>query len=286
MLGDMTPEDKQTIIEHLEALRKAILISVIAIIVAAVICFTYNEQILSFIISPLRGLNEKLVVTGVTEAFFVKLKLAFLAGFVVAFPVIVISLWGFIKPALYPSERKYLYILFPITILLFTVGVVFAYFGVLPLILKFFIFIAGENLETMFKVDQYVSFIMAFTIPFGLVFELPVVVFFLAKMGWITHEALARNRKYALLVIFILAAALTPGPDPISQCMMGIPMYLLYVLSIFVARWANPSEERKKKNESKRKKKRRKSKEQEFVANFAEEQAGEKESINQQSEEG
>lgn len=284
MFGDMTPEDKQTIIEHLEALRKAIIISLIAIIVAAVICFTYNEQILSFIISPLLGLNEKLVVTGVTEAFFVKLKLAFLAGFVAAFPVVVISLWGFIKPALYPSERKYIYILFPITILLFTVGVVFAYFGVLPLILKFFIFIAGENLDTMFKVDQYVSFIMAFTIPFGLVFELPVIIFFLAKMGWVTHEALARNRKYALLVIFILAAALTPGPDPISQCMMGIPMYLLYEVSVFVARWATPNEERENKDK-RSKEKNKKSKDPETVAKPAENQAGEEKSINQQSEE-
>ncbi|CFX92816.1 Sec-independent periplasmic protein translocase TatC [Syntrophomonas zehnderi OL-4] len=277
MFGDMTPEDKQTIIEHLEALRKAIIISLIAIIVAAVICFSYNEQILSFIISPLRGLNEKLVVTGVTEAFFVKLKLAFLAGFVVAFPVVVISLWGFIKPALYPSERKYIYILFPITILLFVVGVVFAYFGVLPLILKFFIFIAGENLDTMFKVDQYVSFIMAFTIPFGLVFELPVIIFFLAKMGWVTHEALARNRKYALLVIFILAAALTPGPDPISQCMMGIPMYFLYEVSVLVARWATPNEEREKK---KSRKKNKKSKNPENVVSPVENQ------VDQQTEEG
>jgi sec-independent protein translocase protein TatC len=247
MFSKLSPDDKQTIIEHLEALRKALIISVLAIIAAAFICFAFNEQILAFIISPLKHLNEKLVVTGVTEAFFVKLKLSFLAGIIISFPIVVWSLWGFVKPALYPSERKYVYILFPITIILFCGGVVFAYFGILPLILNFFIYIAGANLDTMFKVDQYVSFVMAFTIPFGLVFELPVIVFFLAKMGIVTSAAMARNRKYAILVIFILAAALTPGPDPISQLMMGIPVYLLYEISVVVARVAKPGEERKEK---------------------------------------
>lgn len=245
--SDLSPDDKQTILEHFEALRRSIIISVVGIMVAGFICFAYNEQILSFIISPLRGLNEQLVVTGVTEAFFVKLKLSFMTGFIFAFPIVVWSLWGFFKPALYPGERKYIYILFPITLILFIGGVVFAYFGILPLVLNFFIYIAGSNLDTMFKVDQYVSFVMAFTIPFGIVFELPVVVFFLTKIGWITKEAMSRNRKYAILVIFILAAALTPGPDPISQLMMGIPVYLLYEISILVAHFANPDKERREK---------------------------------------
>ncbi len=159
----------------------------------------------------------------------------------------ILAIWSFIKPALFPHERKYVYILFPVTLLLFCGGIVFAYFGILPLVLKFFIYIAGSNLDTMFKVDQYVSFVTAFTIPFGLVFELPVIVFFLAKMGVVTSQTLSRNRKYAILIIFILAAALTPGPDPISQMMMGIPVYILYEISVLVARLARPSEERKNK---------------------------------------
>ncbi|NLJ73256.1 MAG: twin-arginine translocase subunit TatC, partial [Syntrophomonadaceae bacterium] len=149
--------------------------------------------------------------------------------------------------------------LFPITLLLFVVGVLFAYYGVLQLILNFLIYIAGENLETMFKVDQYVSFVMAFVIPFGLVFELPVIIFFLTKMGIIQYKTLANNRKYALLIIVILAAALTPGPDPISQLMMATPMYILYEISIWVSKYAKPSEERKEaqriKREAKQKRK-------------------------------
>jgi len=139
---------------------------------------------------------------------------------------------------LYPHERKYVYILLPVTVLLFAGGVLFAYFGILPLVLNFFIYIAGENLETFFKIDQYVSFVTAFTIPFGLVFELPVLVFFLTKIGVIKPDWMAKNRKYALLAIVVIAAALTPGPDPISQLMMAVPVYFLYEVSIWVSRWA------------------------------------------------
>ncbi|MDD2585458.1 MAG: twin-arginine translocase subunit TatC [Syntrophomonadaceae bacterium] len=249
---NLSPEEKQTVLGHLEDLRKSVIIMFIAIIAAAVFCFYYSEQILTLLMAPLKALNEGLIVTGVTEAFFVKLKLSFYAGFVIAFPVVVWAIWRFVKPALYPGERKYFYIVLPISIILFTGGVLFAYFGILKLILNFFIFIAGENLETMFKVDQYVSFVLAFTIPFGLVFELPVVIYFLTKLGIIRAEMLSRNRKYALLVIVILAAALTPGPDPFSQMMMAGPVYLLYEISIWVAKLAKPSKERKSKRKNKK----------------------------------
>lgn len=247
---DLTAEDKLTIIGHLEELRKALIVSVVAIVIAAVLAFYFNEQILGIIIQPLSVLNEKLIVTGVTEAFFVKLKLAFLAGFVLAFPIVAWSFWKFVKPALYENERKYVYYLFPASVILFLGGVFFSYFGILRLVLNFFIFIAGENLETMFKVDQYVSFVIAFTLPFGIVFELPVVIYFLTKLGVINREKLAKNRKYALLIIVILAAALTPGPDPFSQIMMAGPVYLLYEVSIVVAKYADPQRKRKKSEQS------------------------------------
>jgi len=236
--NDLSPEDKQTILEHLEELRKSLIVSVLAIIVAAVLSFSFNEQILAIITSPLTNLNENLVVTGVTEAFFVKLKLAFLSGFIISSPIVLWSFWNFFKPALYPSERKYIYFLLPISILLFAGGVLFSYFGILSLVLKFFIYIAGDTLETMFKVDQYVAFVIAFTIPFGIVFELPVVVYFLTIIGVIKYELLANNRKYALLIIVVLAAALTPGPDPVSQMMMAVPVYLLFEISIWISKWA------------------------------------------------
>lgn len=249
-ISDWTPEQKQTIIEHLEELRKSVIIILVAIVAAAVFSFSYSEQILNIIMLPLSSYQEKLIVTGVTEAFMVKLQLSFLAGFILAFPVVIYALWRFVKPALYPRERKYVYILLPIMIILFAGGVLFAYFGVLRLILGFLIYIAGESLDTMFKVDQYVSFVLAFTIPFGLVFELPVVVFFLSKMGIVTYQGMARKRRYALLVIVILAAALTPGPDPFSQMLMAGPVYLLYEISVWVAKFSRPGKGRDKQETS------------------------------------
>ncbi|MDD4170750.1 MAG: twin-arginine translocase subunit TatC [Syntrophomonas sp.] len=239
-LKDMSVEEKQTLLEHLGELRKSILISVAAIGIAAIICFAYNEFLLKIVTLPLRAINQELIVTGVTEAFFVKLQLSFLAGFIFAFPIVAWAMWRFFKPALYPHERKYIFTLFPITIVLFAGGVLFAYFAILPLVLNFFVYIAGENLETMFKVDQYVSFVMSFVIPFGLVFELPVLTFFLTKIGVIKPQMLSKNRKYAILVIVILAGVLTPGPDPISQIMMAVPVYFLYEVSVIVAKWAKP----------------------------------------------
>lgn len=237
---NLSPEDKQGLLEHIADLRKAILISVAAVGIASLICFSYNEQLLRVVTLPLRSINQQLIVTGVTEAFFVKLQLSFLAGFIIAFPIVAWAFWGFFKPALYPHERKYIYILFPITIILFATGVLFSYFAILPLVLQFFVYIAGENLTTMFKVDQYVSFVMSFTIPFGLVFELPVITFFLTKMGILKTQMLSKNRKYAILAIVILASILTPGPDPISQIMMAVPVYILYEVSIVVSKFAKP----------------------------------------------
>jgi sec-independent protein translocase protein TatC len=241
---NLSVEDKQTIMEHLAEFRKAILISVSAIGIAALVCFSYNEQLLAIVTYPLTSIDQHLIVTGVTEAFFVKLELSFLAGFVIAFPIVSWAVWKFLKPALYVHERRYIYLLFPATILLFVTGVLFSYFGILPLVLKFFVYIAGQNLQTMFKVDQYVSFVTSFTIPFGLVFELPVVTFFLVKIGVLKAELLSKNRKYAILIIVILAGVLTPGPDPISQIMMAVPVYILYEVSILVAKYTKPRSEK------------------------------------------
>jgi sec-independent protein translocase protein TatC len=126
-------------------------------------------------------------------------------------------------------------------ILLFAGGVLFAYFGVLNLVITFLIMVAGD-LEPMLTIDKYVSFVLAFTIPFGLVFELPVVVYFLTRLGIVTSEWLSQKRKYALLIIFILAALLTPGGDPISQCLMGIPVFILYEISILVSKLSRPKQ--------------------------------------------
>jgi len=239
----MTVEEKQTILEHLEDLRKSLLISMIAIVIAAVAAFYFSDYILAVIQKPLKPMDLDLIFIGILEGFYIKLKLALFGGVVLAFPVIAWQMYRFMAPALYPHERKYVLILFPLMLILFAGGVVFAYFGVLQLVINFLIMIAGD-LEPMLTVDKYVSFVIAFTLPFGLIFELPVVVYFLTRLGIVTPEWLSEKRKYALLAIFVIAAVVTPGGDPISQCLMGIPVYLLYEISILVSRIFRP-----KKNE-------------------------------------
>lgn len=236
-LNKLSSDDKQTIIQHLEDLRKSVLISVIAVLITTVASFYYSDKLMAIAMYPLSGYDQKLIVTGVTEAFFVKLQLSFLAGFILAFPVVLWALWRFIKPALYPGERKYVYVILPCCLLLFAVGVSFAYFVVMKVILSFFITMAGNSLDTMFKVDQYVSFVVGFIIPFGLIFQMPVISFFLTRLGILKYELLAKNRKYAILIFAIVGALLTP-PDPISQLMMAIPMYLLYEISVLIAKYA------------------------------------------------
>ena len=250
-MADINKEHNQTLLELLRSLRKALIISVVAILSAAVICFIFNEPLLMLVTLPVRGIDQQLVVTGVSEAFFVKLKLAILAGLVIALPIILWSLWRVFKSALSPSERKYVYIISPLALFLFVLGIVFAYYIVLPFALEFFIILGGDNLGTMLKVNQYVSFVVSFSLPFGFIFELPVVVLLLSKLGLVRAEFLAGNRKYALLIIVIVSAVLTPS-DPFSQIIMAIPVYVLYEISILVAKLARPSPERLEQAEARR----------------------------------
>ncbi|MCR4399450.1 MAG: twin-arginine translocase subunit TatC [Syntrophomonadaceae bacterium] len=239
MFKKLTPEEKMTLLQHLEDLRKALLWSLVAIVVAALASFSYSDQILALVQKPMTDLGLSLVYIGVTEGFYVKLKLSLLAGLILSFPVVAWQIWSFVAPALYPHERRYVYTLFPVIVVLFVVGVVFAYSTILKMALAFLVYIAG-GLTPMITVDKYLSFVLTFTIPFGLVFELPVVVYFLTRVGIIGPEVLIRNRRYAIIGIFVIAAALTPGPDPVSQVLMAVPVYLLYEASVLVSKLARP----------------------------------------------
>lgn len=222
--------------EHLEELRRVLIISLLAVLVGTVVAFFYSDRLLALLKRPITQLNLHLIFIGVTEGFFTKIKVALYGGIVLAFPVVIWQLWRFVSPALYPHERRYILILMPVAIMLFAGGIVFAYFTVFPVATVFLLTISGD-LEPMITISQYVSFAVSFLIPFGLVFELPLVVMFLTRLGIITPQFLATKRKYALLIAFIIGAVLTPTPDPISQTMMALPMYILYEVSIIVSRF-------------------------------------------------
>lgn len=225
-----------TIWEHLAALRRVLIISFISVAVTSVVGWIYSQQLLQFLVTPVTVLKIKLITTGVTEQLFTQLKVAVFAGILLALPVILYQLWTFFLPALKTSEKKYLRILVPLSVILFLTGVAFAYQVILPVGIKVLLTSVGiQGVTPLVSLSSYLSFLVGFLLPFGLIFELPLIILFLSKLGLISPKFLREKRKYAILIIFIAAAALTPGPDVVSQLLMAAPMYILYEASIIVS---------------------------------------------------
>ena len=227
----------QPLLAHLMALRKLLISCLVAMLIGFVAVFYFLcDPLMHYLISPIEARGIQIIYTTVSEAFTTQLKLSLLAGIVVVSPFIFYQLWAFIKPALYDNEIAVFRVLFFVALLLFLAGVVFCYGYVYELALSFFL-VAGENLATpMLSIDKYVSFLFAFILPFGVVFELPVALYIATRMGFVDHVRLKSYRKFVFFGIFILAAILTP-PDVVSQIMLGMPMYLLYEVSIIVSRF-------------------------------------------------
>ena len=233
----MSSEEKQPFMSHLEELRKRLIFCAIAVGVCFVVAYIFSEQLFQLLVLPLREVmpeGEKLIFTNLPEMFFAYLKVAFVAGIMAAAPVIFYQIWLFVAPGLYQKEKKYLIPFVVSSTLLFVGGALFGYFIVFPFGFKFFIGFANEYVKALPSVKQYFSFSIKLLFAFGVVFELPVVIFFLSKIGIVTPELLRKKRKYAILLTFALAAILTP-PDVITQCMMAVPLIVLYEIGILVA---------------------------------------------------
>lgn len=232
---------QQILAEHLRALRRMLIISVAAVGIAFVAMFYLAcAPLVDFVLQPLRVRAIEVVATHVSEALVMQIKTCLVAAVVAAMPVIMGQIWWFIAPALYPSEKRLFAALFFAALLLFLCGVVFSYIYVFPLAIDLF-FEATEGVATtLWSVDRYFDFVLSFVLPFGLMFELPVAIFMMAKRGWVDYAKLAKNRKFVLLAIAVVAAVLTP-PDVVSQVMLGIPMYLLYEISVQITRFVKPT---------------------------------------------
>ncbi len=221
-----------TLVEHLDELRRRILISLAAIAIGACIAFWKIKPIVAYLAKPV----GHLVFLSPTEAFMAYFKLAFFAGLFLASPVILSQIWGFASSALKEKERKTLLFFLPFSVILFLCGAAFAFFIVIPLALKFLINFAGPEVLPVISISEYLSFITILTLVFGVVFELPAVIIILAKLGMVTPAFLSKNRRWAVLVIFITAAVLTPTPDAFTQILMAVPLIFLYEVSIWVSR--------------------------------------------------
>ena len=233
-------QNMQPIGEHLVALRKILLRSVAAIGIAFVAVFYVAiDPLMNLITGPIVERGITVIYTEMSAALMTKLKVAFIAGAVVASPYVFWQIWAFIKPALYEHEKKAFRVTFAATVFLFLLGVAFCYAAVYFLAVDFFL-VAGENLATpMLAVDKYVSFLFGFVLPFGLAFELPVALYITTKLGMTNHAMLASKRKFVILATVVVAAFLTP-PDVVSQIMLSIPILLLFEISLLICKAVRP----------------------------------------------
>ena len=225
---------EMTIIEHLEELRRRIVVAVAALVLFSVVGYFLSPKILAAIHASLPGVDF-LIFTSLSEAFFVSIKIALYVGLVLALPVVFWQIWSFVAPALEPREKLLVGTLLPFIYLLFVGGLAFAFFVALPWTVRFFMSYAGPGLKPFLSIDDYLSFLFSMGLAFGLVFQLPLVILALTKIGLVKVEFLRRNRKYAILVIFVAAAIITPGTDMVSQIIMALPLMVLYELSIILA---------------------------------------------------
>ena len=228
---------------HLIELRKRLFISVMTVIVMFVVCFSFWNQILDFIIAPLQNTlpdNQKMVFLEVQEPFFVAMKVAFFTGFLFSLPIIFWQFWLFVAPGLYENEKKYVIPFVISATFMFLVGAAFCYYVVVPIGFAFLINFGQQLFSAMLNIGGYVGFFTKLVIAFGIAFELPVITFFLAKLGLVDDKMLKNSFRYAIVVIFIFAAVMTP-PDILSQFLMAVPLIGLYGLSIFIAAQVNPA---------------------------------------------
>jgi len=234
----MTEEGKLPFTGHLDELRKRLITCFIAIGIGFVASYAFKDKLFSILVNPLVSVMEAgdtLIFTALPEAFFTYLKVALLSGIMLAAPVIIYQFWMFVTPGLYKKERR---ILIPIVILssvFFIGGSLFGYFIVFPWGFKFFLGFATETIRPLPSMKEYLSFSAKLLLAFGLVFELPLVLTFLARIGIVSVDFLKKNRKYALLLFFAGSAILTP-PDVVTQVMMALPLMVLYEISIIGAK--------------------------------------------------
>ncbi|MFQ6110045.1 MAG: twin-arginine translocase subunit TatC [Candidatus Aminicenantales bacterium] len=229
--------DEMTFLEHLEDLRKRIFYSFIAVVVTVVPAWFFSKDIYNILARPVtKYLPEgtKLAYTHLTAPFMLYIKVSFLTAIFASSPFIFLQLWYFVAPGLYQKEKKYVYPFVIFTTFFFALGALFGYFVAFPFACNFFLKM-GSEFQPVITVDQYFSLALRLLIGIALVFEMPTLVFFLSRMGIITSRWMVKNFKYAVLVVFIIAAVITPSPDIINQSILAIPMLALYGFSVLIA---------------------------------------------------
>ena len=227
---------KMSFMEHLGELRTRIVRALVALLVGTVIVLPFSERIVDWLARPVTKLNYELVFTAPAEAFWVQMKVGLIVGIFLAAPAILWQVWAFVAPGLHQHEKKYALPFVVIGSLLFIGGGAFSLFVVTPYAIQFLLSYARPGLKPMITLQNHIDFLLKFTLAFGAVFELPLALTILARIGIVNSKMLARNRKYAILGAFIAGAVLTPTPDAFNQTLMAGPLILLYEVRIICAR--------------------------------------------------
>jgi sec-independent protein translocase protein TatC len=251
--GKKSP-DEMTFLEHLEDLRKRLFYAFVALFIGVVPGWIFAKDIYELLARPVTKYlpaGTKMAFTTLTAPFMLYMKVAFLASLFVMSPFVFLQLWYFVAPGLYQKEKKYVVPFVIMTTFFFALGAAFAYLIVFPWACRFFLQL-GQDFQAVITVDQYFGFALKVILGIALVFEMPTLIFFLAKMGLVTARWMIRNFKYAVLAVFVIAAVITPTPDIITQSIVAVPMLALYGLSILIALVVARGKERARRAETDR----------------------------------
>jgi len=237
-VADIPYDREMTVLEHLEELRYRIIVATIAILIGMVVSAAWFTWPIMHLLTDPAGIKVYALKPG--ETFFTYMRVALVTGMALAMPVIVYQVLRFILPALHPHERRYVYAAVPAITIAFLVGLSFGFFLVIPFAVRYLMAFGGDVVTAIWSVEEYLSFVTTLLFWIGISFETPIFIFFLAKLGVVDSRQLGRYRKVALVAAFVIGAVITPTPDPLNQAIVAIPIYLLYELGVFLARFAGP----------------------------------------------
>ena len=235
-----------SLMEHLDELRRRIVWSAASLALGMAVAGIFYQQLVALLQAPLTHIGKKLTMTHPMDALNLDLQVALVAGAILASPLIFYQVWLFVAPGLYQKERRFVLPFMAAAVGLFLAGAAFGYIWVLPGAMEILIVKFGHDFTPMITIEEYSGFFLSIILGLGISFELPVLIFFLAMFGLVTPRFLWKNIRYAILAIFLVAAIITPSPDPWTMCIYAVPMMMLYLIGIAVAWWVHPSRRKAK----------------------------------------
>ena len=236
MRQNLSERDKElSLMQHLGELRSRLTVASFGVLIATAVAFFFAKDIILALEAPAH-LGKPLQIISPTEGFTTYMRVALFTGIALSMPIILYEIYAYIDPALRPNERRFLLTLGPFVLLLFVGGMAFCYFLLLPNAINFLFTFGSEIFEAAPRASEYISFVTTFILGVGLVFEMPVIIFAVTRIGLVSRDWLAKRRRYVILIVFVLGAIITPTPDPFNQTLVAVPMYLLFELGLLLSR--------------------------------------------------